>query len=135
MVECPTCPYKDPNYAIDRFSRNVAEGMVEGKLTIRKSSDEHFNFNTHPKCFYLFLYNSVGELASLALEDLAKSASNFITSRPSESAETFMYSNTSPFDILPRPTNQQERDTVIRNMEIAKAVVGTTATLTGYFGE
>lgn len=70
----------------------------------------------------------LGELASLALEDLANSASNFMTSW--SAYKKFKQSDKSRYDNGPQPIEQWERDAVIR-----KTVAKTAATVTGYLGE
>lgn len=69
----------------------------------------------------------------MAIEDLAESASNFMTSWSAD--KKFIQPERSHFDNRPPPMNQRERNAVIQNMEIAKAVAGTAATVTGHFGE
>lgn len=82
--------------------------------------------------FRTFFYILVGELVSLTCEDLANKASNLMTAW---SVDKKFQQNDRRFDNRLQPMNQRERDAVIRNVKIAKAVVGAAAGVTGCLGE
>ncbi|XP_037033355.1 uncharacterized protein LOC119072269 [Bradysia coprophila] len=104
MKECPTCPSKESQNSNNPID-TFSRNVAGGMV-------------------------EVGEFASLALEDWANSVTNFVTSPIYDGPVVNQRANL--FDSRPQSMNQRERDDVIRNVKIAKAVVGTAATLTGH---